>query len=91
MGADLTIDAIGFVREHGVVLESAKGPVPNLADAVATTRIRGNWWNRPDGKQIFLLPAWSETVSKFWCAARCAHAPQTTLGRGLTYLASVRS
>ena len=33
----MSIDAISFIREHGVVLESAKGPVPNLADAVAKT------------------------------------------------------
>jgi hypothetical protein len=47
------MDVIAFVRQHGVVLESAKGPVPNLADAVAGTPIRGNWWNHPVGKQIF--------------------------------------
>jgi hypothetical protein len=47
------MDVIAFVRQHGVVLESAKGPGPNLADAVAGTPIRGNWWNHPVGKQIF--------------------------------------
>ena len=49
----MSIDAIEFVRQHGVVLESAKGPVPNLAEAVAHTPIRGNWWTHPDGKAIF--------------------------------------
>ena len=45
----MNIDAISFVRQHGVVLESAKGPVPNLAQAVAKTPIHGNWWAHPDG------------------------------------------
>jgi hypothetical protein len=45
--------ALAFVRRHGVVLESAKGPVPNLAEAVVGARIRGNWWGHPKGKEIF--------------------------------------
>jgi len=49
----MNIDAISFVRQHGVVLESAKGPVPNLAQAVAKTPIHGNWWAHPDSKEIF--------------------------------------
>jgi hypothetical protein len=49
----MSIDAIRFVRQHGIVLESAKGPMPSLAQAVAKTPIRGNWWTHPDGKQIF--------------------------------------
>lgn len=49
----MSVDAVDFVRQHGVVLESAKGPVPNLAKAVAGTPIRGNWWKHPDGKKIF--------------------------------------
>src|SRR6266511_3789241 len=36
--------ALAFVRRHGVVLEGARGPVPNLAEAVATGPIRGSWW-----------------------------------------------
>jgi len=46
-------DPINFVRQHGVVLESAKGPVVNLAEAVAGTPIRGNWWSHKDSKRIF--------------------------------------
>jgi hypothetical protein len=49
----MSIDALSFVRQHGVVLESGKGPVPNLAEAVAGTPIRGSWWSHPDGKKIF--------------------------------------
>jgi len=47
-------DPVEFVARHGVVLASAKGPVPNLADAVAGQPIRGSWWGHPKGSQIFL-------------------------------------
>lgn len=45
--------ALAFVKSHGIVLESARGPVPNLAEAVAGERIRGGWWNHPNGHAIF--------------------------------------
>src|SRR4030095_7234834 len=32
------------VREQGIVLQSARGPVPNLAEYVAGEPIRGSWW-----------------------------------------------
>jgi len=44
---------LALFEKHGVVLESAKGPVPNLAEAVAGVPIRGNWWNYPQGRKIF--------------------------------------
>jgi hypothetical protein len=34
--------ALDFVREHGIVLESARGPVPSLADAIAGTPVSGH-------------------------------------------------
>jgi len=46
-------DAVGFVARHGVVLASAKGPVPNLAEAVAGASIRGSWWGHKRGSEIF--------------------------------------
>jgi len=48
-------EAIEFVRAHGVVLESAKGPVPNLAEAVAGEPIRGSYWGHARGDEIFGL------------------------------------
>ena len=45
--------ALAFVRKHGVVLESAHGPVPSLAEAVAGGPIRGSWWAHPNGHLIF--------------------------------------
>jgi hypothetical protein len=46
--------AVAFVQSHGIVLESARGPVPNLAEAVAGERIRGGWWKHPKGHDIFV-------------------------------------
>jgi hypothetical protein len=45
--------ALAFVDEHGVVLESGRGPVPSLADAIAGEAIRGTWWKHPKGRAIF--------------------------------------
>jgi len=46
-------DPARFVEEHGVVLASARGPVPSLAEAVAGEPIRGSWWSHPKGRAIF--------------------------------------
>jgi hypothetical protein len=45
--------ALDFVQRHGVVLESGRGPVPSLANAIAGTEIRGSWWGHARGKEIF--------------------------------------
>ena len=37
------------------MLESAKGPVPNLADTVAGEPIRGSYWGHPKGDEIFSM------------------------------------
>ncbi len=47
--------AFDFVRKHGVVLESAAGPVPSVAAAVAGAPIRGSWWAHPRSHEIFEL------------------------------------
>jgi hypothetical protein len=44
---------LAFVEQHGVVLASARGPVPSLAEAVAGQPIVGSWWAHPKGKAIF--------------------------------------
>lgn len=46
-------EARQFVRYHGVVLASAKGSLPNLAEAVVGEAIRGSWWGHREGKRIF--------------------------------------
>ena len=53
--------AVAFVAAHGVVLESARGPVPSLAEAVAGEVIRGSWWAHARGRAIFRC---SRTIRK---------------------------
>jgi hypothetical protein len=45
--------ALAFVEEHGIVLESARGSVLSLANAIAGEEIRGTWWGHPKGRAIF--------------------------------------
>ena len=44
---------VKLVGKHGVVLASAHGPVPNLAEAVAGEPIVEHWWAHSKGKAIF--------------------------------------
>jgi hypothetical protein len=44
---------LAFVKRHGIVLASARGPLPSVADAVAGEPIAGSWWAHPKGKAIF--------------------------------------
>ena len=46
-------EAISFIERHGVVLASAKGPVPCLAAALVGEPIKGSWWAHKIGHQIF--------------------------------------
>ena len=48
-------EAISFIQEHGVVLASAKGPVPRLTEAIAAEPIKGSWWAHPKSHQIFAV------------------------------------
>ena len=47
--------ALAFIRQHGVVLEAAQGPVPSLAAAIAGEPIRGSWWSHPKSHEIFTV------------------------------------
>ncbi len=42
-----------FVEQNGVVLASAKGPVPSVAEAIAGEPIVGSWWSHPRAQVIF--------------------------------------
>ena len=46
-------DALAFVERHGVVLASAKGPVPRLTEAIVGGPVKGSWWAHAEGKHIF--------------------------------------
>lgn len=45
--------ALAFIKEHGVVLESGRGSVPSLSQAVAGESISGSWWGHPKARAIF--------------------------------------
>jgi hypothetical protein len=47
--------ALAFVREHGVVLVSAKGSAPRLTDAIVGEPVKGSWWAHPQGRLIFSI------------------------------------
>jgi hypothetical protein len=53
VSAPRAFDPLGFVAEHGVVLASARGPVPSVAGTIAGEPIRGSWWAHPRGQEIF--------------------------------------
>jgi hypothetical protein len=46
-------DALAFVRQHGVVLASAKGPAARLTEAIVGKPIKGSWWAHPQSHRIF--------------------------------------
>jgi hypothetical protein len=47
-------DPIAFVKQHGVVLQSAQhASIPSLANEIAGEKIRGSWWGHEKGQQIF--------------------------------------
>jgi hypothetical protein len=48
-------EAIALIERHGVMLASAKGPVPNLAAILADEPIKGSWWAHPKGQLIFTI------------------------------------
>jgi hypothetical protein len=47
--------ALAFVRKHGVVLMSARGPAPSLAEAIAGEPIRGSWWGHPMSHRMYAI------------------------------------
>ena len=60
--------SLAFVREHGVVLASAKGSVPKLTEAILGEPIAGNWWTHPKSRKIYaVLQAVSESEEVLVC------------------------
>jgi hypothetical protein len=47
--------ALNLLKKQGVMLEAARGPVPNLADVVAGESRSGSWWTHPRGREIFAV------------------------------------
>jgi hypothetical protein len=50
-----SMDGLAVIAEHGILLESAKGALANLADLVAGERIKGSWWGHPRGHEIYAV------------------------------------
>src|SRR6266852_2071364 len=48
-------EALSLVRKNGVMLESARGPVPNLVDTIVGGTRRGSWWTHPRAQEVFGL------------------------------------
>jgi len=48
-------EALAFVRQHGVVLASAKGAVPRLTEVIVGEAIVGSWWAHPKSHHIFSI------------------------------------
>jgi hypothetical protein len=44
-----------WIRERGVVLQSARGPVENVTQFIAGEPIRGSWWGHAAGKEIYAI------------------------------------
>jgi hypothetical protein len=47
------VDPMAALVEHGMLLESARGPLPSVAEMVAGEPIRGSWWGHPASHAIF--------------------------------------
>jgi hypothetical protein len=51
---DPVLDELREMLAHdGVLLESARGPIPNVAELVAGAPIRGSWWAHLQSRRIF--------------------------------------
>lgn len=46
-------DLLPVLVERGMLLESARGPIPNGAELAAGEPIRGSWWAHPAAHQIY--------------------------------------
>jgi len=59
---------LAFIEKRGVVLVSAKGPIPRLTEVIAGEPIKGSWWGHPKGHQIFaILEAVTESEDVLVC------------------------
>jgi hypothetical protein len=47
------MNGVEIVKEHGVVLQAARGTVVNLPELVAGGPISGSWWAHPQHDEIF--------------------------------------
>ncbi|MBN4080886.1 hypothetical protein JYT44_00840 [Caldithrix abyssi] len=48
-------NVLQFIEKNGIVLESAKSSVPNVAEFIAGKSITGSWWGHPQANEIFQI------------------------------------
>lgn len=48
-------DVLQFVEENGIVLESAKSSIPNVAEFIVGEKIKGSWWCHSGSNEIFRI------------------------------------
>jgi hypothetical protein len=54
VGHDAAVgEMMAVLVEHGMLLESARGPIPNVAELVAGEPVSGSWWSHPRSHDIF--------------------------------------
>jgi len=53
VGDDVVEEIALRLVDEGVLLESARGPIPNVAELVVGGPIRGSWWAHPQSHRIF--------------------------------------
>ncbi len=46
---------MALLVDHGVLLESARGPIPNVAELVVGEPIAGSWWGHAASHEIFAV------------------------------------
>ena len=49
------VDVASLLIERGMLLESARGPIPNVAELIAGEPIAGSWWAHPASHAIFAV------------------------------------
>lgn len=47
--------ALEFIEQQGIVLESARGPVPRIVEWLVEEPLEGSWWQHPRAHEIFRL------------------------------------
>jgi hypothetical protein len=47
------VDVMARLAESGMLLASARGPIPNIAEMIVGEPIKGSWWGHPAGHQIY--------------------------------------
>jgi len=47
------MDGVELVAEHGMLLQSGRGPIPSLPELVVGEPIKGSWWAHPAHDEIF--------------------------------------